>query len=380
VVAPGALTLCPLSPPPEVAMTVAAIPTTSTATTAEIVIVSCRLVIEPPPRACLPQSGPTDTAGNGGHATVESTMRRAVFVAAFALMALAGLPIGQGAAGAVAPAAVARVPPGVDPRVFVIGDSVILGAHDALVNRLAGWQVTFIARESFFTWQAPAAITAYHAGVGDISVVALGNNDGEDPGMFANEIDRVMAAFGPVRKVLWVNLRQFRPWVPAANAQLVAATARYPNLEIVDWDARATPDPALVYADGLHLNPGGQGAMAALVGDPVDAAAAQLAAPPTTAPPPPSPPQSSRSSAVAPAVSRTLLGALTPVVLGTVVNARGTPIAPAAVVNGSTAPTVARASESSDAPSTLVLAGCAAAALLGIGVWMNRRSRFADNP
>ncbi len=194
-----------------------------------------------------------------------------------------GVAILCASVGAPSPASAA--PPGVDPRVFVIGDSVILGAHDAVLARLAGWQVTFIAKESFFTWQAPAAIAAYRPTVGDITIVALGNNDGEDPGLFAHEIDQVMAALGPARKVLWVNLRQFRPWVPAANAQLVAATTRYPNLGIVDWDGRATPDPSLVYADGLHLNPAGQAAMAALAGDAVDAAAAQLTAPPTTVAP-----------------------------------------------------------------------------------------------
>jgi hypothetical protein len=298
-------------------------------------------------------------------------MRRAVSAVVLALAALAGLGAGTGAATAAGvPTGVARAPAGVDPRVFVIGDSVILGAHDALVGRLAGWQVTFIAKESFFTWNAPAAIAAYHAGVGDISVVALGNNDAEDPGMFASEIDRVMAAFGPVRKVLWVNLRQFRPWVPAANAQLVAAAARYPNLEVVDWDARATPDPSLVYADGLHLNPAGQAAMSSLVGDRVDAAAAQLTAPPPTPAP-----------ATAPAVTApvTTAPALRPTVLGTVVNAHDTPIAPAAVAN---APLVRSRSSAgaTDSPSTVVFVACGVGALIGMGVWFTRRSRFAGNP
>jgi hypothetical protein len=122
--------------------------------------------------------------------------------------------------------------------------------------------------------------------------------------------------------------------------------------------------------------------MAALVGDRVDAAAAQLAAPPPTAAPAPTepPPSDPSSSAVAPAVSRTLLGVLTPAVLGTVVDARRTPVAPAAVVNGSTASTSSHPSGTSDAPSTLVLACCAAAAVLGVGMWISRRSRFAGNP
>ena len=305
-------------------------------------------------------------------------MRRALsarvsaIVLVLVLAALAG-PVATvvGSAGASTRSV---VPPGVDPRVFVIGDSVILGAEDALVARLAGWNVTFLAKESFFTWQAPTVISAFHATVGDISIVALGNNDGEDPGLFAHEIDQVMSAFGPVRKVLWVNLRQFRPWVPAANAQLVAATARYPNLEIVDWDARATPDPSLVYADGLHLNPAGRGAMAALVGDRVDAAAAQLAAPPPTAPTTTAPPTTTvplTAPAVAPGADRSVLGALDPF---------GTPLVAAAVARSPSA-AAGRASEPDDAFARVLVAMGAAVGLVLVGVSWHRRSRkFAVKP
>jgi hypothetical protein len=75
--------------------------------------------------------------------------------------------------------------------------------------------------------------------------------------------------------VFWVNLRYFRDWVPGANAVLAAATARWPNLSIIDWDARATADPGLVYADGLHLNDFGQIAMAELIGGTLDEYARQ---------------------------------------------------------------------------------------------------------
>jgi hypothetical protein len=75
-----------------------------------------------------------------------------------------------------------------------------------------------------------------------------------------------MAHVGDVRRVFWVNLRNAREWVPAANADLVAATARWPNLRIIDWDARSSADPWLTYADGLHLNPYGQVVMVEVVG------------------------------------------------------------------------------------------------------------------
>ena len=162
---------------------------------------------------------------------------------------------------------------------LVIGDSVLLGAESALRARLWGVPMTFFAQESFSTSAAPTVIDFNRAAIGDVTILALGNNDGADPAYFSRAIDRVMAALGPVRKVLWVNLRQFRAWVPAANVELNAAAQRYPNLQIVDWDGRSTPDPSLVYADGLHLDFPGRDAMAALIGDAYDQAVRELGAP-----------------------------------------------------------------------------------------------------
>ena len=77
------------------------------------------------------------------------------------------------------------------------------------------------------------------------------------------------------------------------NLQLVAATARWPNLVIADWSGRATPNPGLVYGDGLHLTPAGQAAMAELVAEQV-AAFAQQVAPSTSTSTTAAPPVTSR--------------------------------------------------------------------------------------
>ena len=153
----------------------------------------------------------------------------------------------------------------VDPRLFVIGDSVIVGVRATLAQRLAGWQVNVYAQEGFSTLAAPSVINASRALIGEVVVVGLGNNDAGNPATFGQRVDAVMQALPGVRRVIWVNLRRFRAFVPALDAQLTAATARWPNLEIADWDTRATPDPSLVYADGLHLTPAGQAAMAELI-------------------------------------------------------------------------------------------------------------------
>jgi lysophospholipase L1-like esterase len=170
-----------------------------------------------------------------------------------------------------APAAAAP-PSWVDPRVLVLGDSVVLGAQGAMDARLAasGWQPVHVAAESFHVYDAGPVVDALRPGFGEIAVVALGSNDGLDASELTIWVDDLMAHLQNVRRVYWVNLRQFREWVPAANAVLSAATQRWPNLRIIDWDARATPDPGLVYDDGLHLNLGGQIAMADLIGTTLD--------------------------------------------------------------------------------------------------------------
>jgi lysophospholipase L1-like esterase len=223
--------------------------------------------------------------------------------------------LASGLAAAATPAR-AQVPAGVDPRLFVIGDSVLLGARDAIVGRMAGWQVNVYAQEGLSTLGAASIVSASRASIGEIVVVALGNNDMGNPTTFGQRVDAVMGAIGPVRRVIWVNLRNFASWTPAMNQQLTLATSRWPNLVIADWSARATPDPSLVYGDGLHLTPGGQAAMAELVAAQVNAYVQQrvptttttTAPPPTTTPrhavPPPQhhhPPPSKGSRPAEPA-------------------------------------------------------------------------------
>ena len=71
--------------------------------------------------------------------------------------------------------------------------------------------------------------------------------------------------------------RRDRPWSPMSLRDLgqparvrrrprrherrafAAAAARYPNLDVADWNAAVGTNPAFVYSDGIHLTPAGQG-------------------------------------------------------------------------------------------------------------------------
>lgn len=191
--------------------------------------------------------------------------------------------------GPVSAATSVPTPPPIDPRLLIIGDSVILGAKPWVAALLGaqGWRVNQTSWESMHTWEAATIVDANRSrfGIGKVVIVQLGTNDGMNSTELNTYIDAVMPHLATVYRVYWVNLRQFTSWVPAANATIAAAATRYPNLRIIDWDARSTPDPSLVYADGYHLNPAGQVAMAQLLADTLDGFIRETVAATTTTTP-----------------------------------------------------------------------------------------------
>jgi len=121
----------------------------------------------------------------------------------------------------------------------------------------------------------------------DLVVVELGYND--DPATFDVAIDAMMIALNSrnVRQVKWVNLADIRfsngslTYSPS-NAALDAATDRWPNLEILDWEtASNTPERDRWFSDGVHLTTTGQAEFALWLREAiVEAAPSHYLAPP----------------------------------------------------------------------------------------------------
>ena len=94
-------------------------------------------------------------------------------------------------------------------------------------------------------------------------VVALGTN-----GPFGfKSLDRIMRAAGPDRAVYWVTVElpdvERYGYENTVNQRLRAMPGRWPNAYVVDWNASVMPEG--LYPDGIHLNPDGCQAYAALV-------------------------------------------------------------------------------------------------------------------
>src|SRR5690606_34739464 len=119
------------------------------------------------------------------------------------------------------------------PSVTAVGDSVMLGAAYAMAGSIPG-----IDLDAEVGRQAASAIGLIQhkaaAGVlGQVVVVHIGNN-----GTLTNEqFDQLMAAIGPERRVVVLNLHVPRAWQDSNNAVIANGVARYASAVLVDWKA-----------------------------------------------------------------------------------------------------------------------------------------------
>jgi hypothetical protein len=103
------------------------------------------------------------------------------------------------------------------------------------------------------------------ASVPDTVVVELGYNDPEET--FASSVDTAMAALTAkgATHVLWLTMREARGPYPALNQILAAEAAKWPQLQLVDWNALSASHPDWFQDDGVHLVDAGGVAMAHLI-------------------------------------------------------------------------------------------------------------------
>ncbi|HEX5365747.1 MAG TPA: acyltransferase family protein [Acidimicrobiales bacterium] len=143
-----------------------------------------------------------------------------------------------------------------------IGDSVLVGAAQALAHRL-GPSLTVDAAVGRQLTDATDLVAAGRAGgtLGRAVVLHLGTN-----GPFtAEEVDALVAAAGPDRLVVLVNVLVPRRWEGEVNREIQAAADRHPNVRLADWHAVASSEPGLLREDGFHVTPAGAERFADLV-------------------------------------------------------------------------------------------------------------------
>lgn len=158
------------------------------------------------------------------------------------------------------------------PQVMIIGDSVATGMlwHPSAIAVLqkgldVDWEVavcrTLTDPGCPFEGERPPSLVDLVdtlESVPPIVLVEVGYNDPLPT--FASAVDSAMTALvdAGAHHVLWATLREAREPYPELNAVLRLATERWPQLELVDWNAASAGENGWFQNDGEHLlEPGG---------------------------------------------------------------------------------------------------------------------------
>jgi peptidoglycan/LPS O-acetylase OafA/YrhL len=174
--------------------------------------------------------------------------------------------------GAVTPTTV-PAPTTAPATVTAIGDSVMLGASDALkgaIDSAFGGDVTRVdAKESRQFAAGVDVVQWYHDNglLGSDVVVQLGTNGEINPADF----DRMMNILSGAKRVVIVNAHVDRPWEAQVNDEMAAGVKRYKNAVLLDWNGYGAAHPEFFYDDGIHLRPAGAQAYAQLVAKSLEA-------------------------------------------------------------------------------------------------------------
>jgi hypothetical protein len=153
------------------------------------------------------------------------------------------------------------------PLVTVVGDSVMVGAPQAMVREiqsaLAPSAPNNVTEERRLPNDVPALLDQQReeGHLGELVILHVGTNGT----MTADQFARIMQRLSGASLVLVVNDKVPRPWEAPNNAVLAAEVPKYGNAVLVDWHAFGTAHPELFYDDGIHLRPDGAQAYAAFI-------------------------------------------------------------------------------------------------------------------
>ncbi len=164
------------------------------------------------------------------------------------------------------------LPPLSDPRVFMVGDSVLLattqGQPDALDTYVGslGWNITVDARVSRFTDEGVTVLRRRRDEIHEVVVVALGNNYGGDEVQFAAQVEELLRVLDGVRVIAMLTVPVYAEKQNEVNLILRNAAAADNRIVLVDWEGYTRLDPAALSNDDVHPTTFGADVIAQLIG------------------------------------------------------------------------------------------------------------------
>ena len=151
-----------------------------------------------------------------------------------------------------------------DPRLFMVGDSVLLSAWPTAAAMLPSWRVTADAKVGRRVPEGATVIEQSRSKIGDVAVVLLGHNYDKGEG-FRPQLDRIMRSLHSLKRVVLVTVAEWSPGQLEVNREIRLAPTRYPNVVVADWSDVLHANPGYTGPDHVHLTALGIIALADLI-------------------------------------------------------------------------------------------------------------------
>jgi hypothetical protein len=142
-----------------------------------------------------------------------------------------------------------------------IGDSILLGATEEIVERLGSDIVDATVSRQFLDTPELMADLASREVPPQVVIVGLGTNGAVQAAHF----DQAMEAIGPGTLVAFINVRVPRDWEATSNNEIAAGVDRYDNAILIDWSSVASEQGELLAGDGFHPSGAGRAVLADLI-------------------------------------------------------------------------------------------------------------------
>ena len=148
-------------------------------------------------------------------------------------------------------------PAATPPRHFLgitlIGDSIMQGAAPMIEDVLDGNIYIDAARKRRME-DVPALIKtlAKERHLGSVVIIHLGSNRPFEASVFDQVMESILAH--PVERIIFINVHRPIGWEYYANKQFAEGVARWPQVELIDWDAIAHTRQEWFIEDQTHLS------------------------------------------------------------------------------------------------------------------------------
>lgn len=139
------------------------------------------------------------------------------------------------------------------PRVTFIGDSIMQGATP-MMEDVFGQRVFIDAARKRKMEDVPALVETLddEGHLATVVVIHLGSNRPFEAPVF-DEVMKALLAHG-VERVIFINVHRPIGWEFYINKKFAEGVARWPEAELIDWDALAHHEQGWFIRDGTHLS------------------------------------------------------------------------------------------------------------------------------